>query len=106
MGCYATRDPSAVAALPDDAHVGAALDLQRGRDAGGDRGGVAEQRVDPRQLPGALGVGGGEDLQAPGRVGGDDLAAGGAEWKERAVSEAESVPLDGLADRVVNWLKA
>jgi prolyl-tRNA synthetase len=34
------------------------------------------------------------------------LAAGGAEWKERAKTEAESVALDRLSDRVVQWLQA
>ena len=34
------------------------------------------------------------------------LAAGGAEWKERAGTEAKSVPLDGLAETVAEWLKS
>ncbi|HJV32936.1 MAG TPA: aminoacyl--tRNA ligase-related protein [Patescibacteria group bacterium] len=34
------------------------------------------------------------------------LAAGGVEWKERAASEAKSVPLDGLGDGIARWLKA
>lgn len=32
------------------------------------------------------------------------LAAGGAEWKERSKTEAESVPLAALQDRIVHWL--
>jgi len=34
------------------------------------------------------------------------LAAGGVEWKERASSEAKSVPLNALAGQVAEWLKA
>ena len=55
----------------------AALHLQRGGDAGGDRGGVAEQRMDPRHLPRGLRVRRREHLQAAGGVGGDQLAVGG-----------------------------
>jgi prolyl-tRNA synthetase len=33
------------------------------------------------------------------------LAAGGVEWKERASAEAKSVPLNGLAGAVAEWLK-
>ena len=34
------------------------------------------------------------------------IAAGGVEWKERASTEAASVPLDKLSGRVVEWLNA
>jgi len=34
------------------------------------------------------------------------LAAGGVEWKERASSEAKSVPLNGLSGAVAEWLKS
>lgn len=34
------------------------------------------------------------------------LAAGGVEWKERAMPEAKSVPLDGLSSEISRWLKA
>ena len=66
---------AAVTALADDAHVVAALDPHRGRDPARHRGGVGEQRVQPRHPPRGLGVGRGEDLQAAGRVGGDQLPA-------------------------------
>ncbi len=69
-------DRPAVAALGDDTYVVAAGRLQCRGDAGRDRRGVGEQRVQPRQLPGALRVGRGEDLEAAGGVDGDELAAG------------------------------
>ncbi len=34
------------------------------------------------------------------------LAAGGVEWKERAASEAKSVPLEGLGAEIARWLNA
>jgi len=34
------------------------------------------------------------------------LAAGGVEWKERASTEAKSIPLNGLSGAVAEWLKA
>ncbi|MEK7546050.1 MAG: aminoacyl--tRNA ligase-related protein [Patescibacteria group bacterium] len=34
------------------------------------------------------------------------LAAGGVEWKERAASEAKSVPLEGLGAEIALWLKS
>ena len=58
----------AVAALGDDADVVAALHLQRRGDAGRDRGRVAEERVDPRQLPRRLRVRRREHLEAARRV--------------------------------------
>ncbi len=69
---------AAVAALADDAHILAALRPQRCGDPGRYGGGVAEQRVDPRDPPGGLRVGGRENLQAAGRVCGDHLPVGGA----------------------------
>jgi hypothetical protein len=68
-------DRAAVAGLPDDANVLAPLRPQRRGDAAGDRGGVAEQRVNPGKLPRRLRIRGREHLQAPGRVGGDHAAA-------------------------------
>jgi hypothetical protein len=53
---------AAVAALGDDLDVVAALDAHGRGNAGGDRGGVAEERVDPGDLPRGLGVGRGEHL--------------------------------------------
>ena len=64
----------------------AALGLQRGGDAGRDRRRVAEQRVQPRELPGGLRVRRGEDLEAAGRVGGDQLAARWRASRRRARS--------------------
>ena len=54
---------AAVAALAQHADVALALRLQRGGDAGGHGGRVAEQRVQPRHLPRALGVRRAEDLE-------------------------------------------
>ena len=69
------------------------------------RGRVAEQRVDPRQPPGGLREGRREDLQAAGRVGGDQATAGGAQRGVERVARAErlAAALAGavaLGDRV------
>ena len=79
----------AVAALRDDADVGAALGLQRGRDPGADRRRVPEQRVQPRKLPRRLRVRRGEDLEAAGRVRGDQPAGGRAHRRVEDVARAE-----------------
>ena len=71
-------DRAAVTRLGDDAHVVAALRLQRCRHAGRDRGGVAEQRVQPRHPPGRLGVRRREHLETSRRVDRDHPALGGA----------------------------
>ena len=86
---------SAVAALGD--HANAALlepglqrlDLERGGDAGSDRSGVAEQRMDPWQLPRRLRVGRREHLEAAGGVGGDQLVAGRAHRRVDGVARTE-----------------
>ena len=71
------------------ADVVAALRLQRGRDAGRDRRRVAEQRVEPGQLPGRLRVRRREDLEAAGRVRGDQPALGRAHRGVEHVAGAE-----------------
>ncbi len=86
---HADVDRAAVAALADDAHVLAPLRLQRGRDARRDGRRVAEQRVDPRDPPRGLRVGGGEDLQAAGRVGRDHLPVARAHRGVEGVARAE-----------------
>ena len=81
------------------------LRAQRRGDAGGHGGGVGEQRVDPRQLPRGLGVRGGEDLEAAGRVGGDQPPAGRAQRGVERVAGAERLAASlagamALGDRV------
>ena len=66
-----------------------ALHLQGGRDPGGHRRRVAEQRVQPRQLPRRLGVRRREHLEAAGRVGRDQLAARRAHRGVERVARAE-----------------
>src|SRR3989304_209340 len=68
---------AAAAALRDHPDVAAALHPERRGDAGRDCRGVAEERMDPRNLPGGLGVGGREHLQAAGGVRRHQLVAGG-----------------------------
>jgi hypothetical protein len=54
-----------------------------------DRSGVAEQRMDPRQLPRRFRVGRREHLEAAGGVGGDELVAGGAHRRVDGIARAE-----------------
>ena len=56
---------------------------------GGDGGRVAEQRVDPGQLPGRLRKRGREDLEAAGRVGGDHAPLRGPHRSIEDVAGAE-----------------
>ena len=65
------------------------LALQGGRDAGGDGRPVAEQRVQPGQLPRRLGVRRGEHLEAAGGVHRDHLPAGGAHRRVEHVARPE-----------------
>jgi hypothetical protein len=58
-------------------------------DAGRDGRRVAEQRVDPRKLPRALGIGRGEDLQAACRVGRDQATAAGPHGRVERVASTE-----------------
>src|SRR6266480_2246055 len=74
-------DGSAVAGLRHDTDLVAALGAQRG--------GVAEQRVQPRDPPRRLRVRRGEDLKAPGRVDDHHVPAGAA---APAPSPAPSAP--------------
>ena len=67
---------AAVAALRDHADVAAAERALRRRDARGDRRGVAEQRMDPRNLPRRLRIRRREHFEAAGRVDGDQLVVG------------------------------
>ena len=69
---------AAVAALRDHPHLRPLLDPHRGGNAGCDRGGIAEQRMQPRQLPRGFRIGRGEDFQAAGGVDGDQIVVGGA----------------------------
>jgi hypothetical protein len=72
---------AAVATLGHDADVThlalLSFHLDRRGDAGGDCSGIAEQRVDPGDLPRGLGVGCREDLQATGGIGRDQAATRG-----------------------------
>ena len=83
---------AAVAALADDAHVLAALRPQRRGDSRRYGGRVPEQRVDPRDPPRGLRVGGGEHLQAAGRVRGDHLPVCGAHRGVQRVARTEGLP--------------
>src|SRR5215208_6942306 len=76
-------------ALADHAHVLAALRLQRGGDTARDGRRVAEQRVDPRELPRALGIGRGEHLEAARRVGRDQAPVAGPHRRVERVTRAE-----------------
>ena len=77
-------DGAAVAALADHADVVAPLRPQRRGDPRGDRGSVAEQRVQPGHLPRCLRVRGREHLQATGGVDHHRLAVGGPHAPRRA----------------------
>ena len=80
---------AAVAALADDADVLAPLGPERRGDAGAERRSVAEEGVDPGHLPGALRVGGREDLEAARGVGRDQPALGGPHRGVEHVAGAE-----------------
>src|SRR5579864_8817984 len=80
-----------VATLANHPRVSVSLRLERGGDSARHRRGVAEQRVNPGKLPRRLGVGGGEDLEAPGGVGGDHVAARGAERGVEGEARPESL---------------
>ena len=67
---------AAVTALRDDAHAGAAQRPLRRGDARRDRRRIAEQRVNPGNLPRSLRIGRRENFQASGRVDCDQLVAG------------------------------
>ena len=69
--------------------ISLALDPHRRGDAGRDRRGVAEQRMQPRQLPGCFRIGRGEDFEAAGGVDGDQIIAGGAHGGVDGVARAE-----------------
>ena len=51
------------------------FDLDRRGDAGGDRGGIAKQRMNPRNLPRRFRVWRREDFQATGGIGRDQITA-------------------------------
>ncbi len=93
---------AAVAALRDHAHVVAALHAHRRGDARRDRRGVAEQRMNPRDLPRGLRVRRGEHFEAAGRVDGDDLVVRGAHRRIDGVARAErlAATLAGAMPRV------
>ena len=83
---------AAVAALADDAHVLTALRPQCRGDAGRHSGRVAEQRVDPRDPPRGLRIGGGEHLEAAGGVRRDHPPVRGAHGGIQGVARAECLP--------------
>ena len=80
---------AAVAALRDGAHLGAALDAHRRRNAGGDRRGIAEQRMQPGDLPRRFRIGRGEHFEAAGGVDRDQLAVGRAHGGIDGIARAE-----------------
>ncbi len=80
---------AAVAALRDHADVAAALHAHRGGDAGRHRRRIAEQRVDPRDLPRRLRIRRREHLEAAGGVDGDHLVVRGAHRGVDRVARAE-----------------
>ena len=63
---------------------------------------IAEERVEPGDLPRGLGVGGREHLEAPGRVHGHHLPAGGAHGGIERIAGAKGLPatLAGPVPRV------
>ena len=102
QAAHADIGSAAVAALGDYAHVFSASGAQRGRDSRANRRRVTEQRVDPRQAPGRLRVGRGENFQAAGRVGGDELIVGGTQRGVDHVARAQrlAAALAGTMPRV------
>ena len=80
---------AAIAGLRDHPRVAPALDPQRRRDPGRYCGGVAEQGMQPRDLPRRLRVGRREHLEAAGGVDGHHPAAGRAHGRIDGVTGAE-----------------
>ena len=80
---------AAVAALGDGANLGPSLHPHGGGDAGRDRGGIAEQRMQPGRLPRGLRIGRREHFQAAGGVDGDDVAVGRPHRRVDGVARAE-----------------
>ena len=78
-------------ACPMTLVVAVALGPQRRRDAGRHRRRIAEEGVEPGDLPRGLGVGGREHLEAPGRVHRHHLPAGGAHGGIERIAGAESL---------------
>ncbi len=93
---------AAVAALCDHPHVVAALYLQRRRDAGCHRCGVAEHRVHPWHLPGRFGIRRGKHFQAAGGIGRDHLRAGRLHRRVQRVARAQrlAASLAGAVSRI------
>ena len=86
------KGAAAVPALRDDPHLAPALHLQCCGDSGRDRRSVAEQAVDPGNLPRGFGIGRREHLQATGGVGRDQLVAGRVHGRVDRVTRAERFP--------------
>jgi hypothetical protein len=80
---------STVAALRNGSHFGVSLDAHRCRNAGGNRGGVAEQRMQPGDLPGGLGVRRCEYFEATRCIDRDELAGSRSHGGIDGVARAE-----------------
>ncbi len=83
---------AAVAALGDDANAVAAQCPVRRGDARRHRGRVAEQRVDPGNLPRGFRIGRREDFQATGGIDGDQLVVGRAHGGIDGIARAQGFP--------------
>ena len=80
---------AAIAALRNCAHLGPAFHAHGGGNAGRDRGGIAEQRMQPWSLPRGFRIGRGEHFQAAGGVNGDQIVVGGAHRGVDGVARAQ-----------------
>ena len=87
---------------PDDPRRVPAFGPQCRRDARRHGRRIAEEGVEPGDLPRGLGVGGREHLEAPGRVHGHHLPAGGAHGGIERIAGAKGLPatLAGPVPRV------
>ena len=74
---------AAVAALRDGAHLGPPFHPHGGGNAGGDRRGIAEQRMQPGRLPRRFRIGRGEHFQTAGGVDGDRYCHRSRAWPHR-----------------------
>ncbi|OIQ70809.1 hypothetical protein GALL_475770 [mine drainage metagenome] len=68
---------AAVAALRNHSDIAATFGLHRRSDTGGHRCSITKQRVNPRHLPRRFRIGRGENFQATGCIGGNQLPIGG-----------------------------
>src|SRR5262249_38025996 len=83
---------AAIPTLGNRSRLGAAFHSHGGRNTGGNGCRIAEQRMQPRNLPRRFGIRGGEHLEASRGIDGDEIAAGGAQGGVNGVARPESLP--------------